>query len=659
MVRHHIASLSLVVLLVCVSMATPSAAQWGPAGVTVCTPPCESPLVVSDGAGGCFVGWNDLRTGDYDVYVQHLDATGRRVANWPEKGFPICTAVNAQGLRAMAADGLGGAFLAWVDERADTIGIYVGRVQDNGTLSSGWPVNGVRVMAHFLDDSPQIFADSSGGVYVAVRDFRTTLGPTGRDIYVQHLDAFGHPAPGWGADGKPVALAPGHQDKFRSCRDGTGGLYFVWDVDGSGHNNVHCQRVLPNGDPAPGWPSSGKQLYPGLGTAGVVPRIVGGATIVVVDAGTNSFLDLSYYTLGVDADGNRAGPWASGPKAMVDALGDTRDMIVVPDGAGGLYGTWMDSRNYNASASDVFVQRIDGSGNPASGWPANGVPAIVGPGFDGAGITAADIHGGAYVVADVEVGIDDDWVAHLTGTGTVAGGWTPGGQAALSSPTHTGAPPAIAADDRGGAFVALEQLYPPSSSHAIVVQHFGGDVPTGTTASMVAADAFSDHVALDWFAAGTLASATVERHVESGDWQRLATVLSDGTGHLRYLDSAVTPGMRYAYRLTYSAGGALEHTPEAWVNVPVLARFALAGAVPNPAPGRNLRVMFSLPSWQPAELELYDLTGRRVSARDVGTLGPGEHSLQLAADMRISPGMYWLRLSQGSERSTARIVVAD
>jgi hypothetical protein len=69
--------------------------------------------------------------------------------------------------------------------------------------------------------------------------------------------------------------------------------------------------------------------------------------------------------------------------------------------------------------------------------------------------------------------------------------------------------------------------------------------------------------------------------------------------------------------------------------------------------------MFSLPSWQPAELELYDLTGRRVSARDVGTLGPGEHSLQLAADMRISPGMYWLRLSQGSERSTARIVVAD
>jgi len=334
-------------------------------------------------------------------------------------------------------------------------------------------------------------------------------------------------------------------------------------------------------------------------------------------------------------------------------------MIAVPDGIGGLYGTWMDSRNYNASATDVFVQRMNTDGDPAPGWPANGLPAIVGPGLDSRGITAVDVHGGAYVVADVEVGIDDDWVTHLAGTGNVAPGWTPGGQAALSSPTHAGNPPAIAADDRGGAFAALEQAYTLSSNHGIVVQHLGGDVPTSTTASLVAADAFSDHVALDWFAARSLASAIVERHVESGDWEQLATILPDGTGHLRYLDRAVTPGTRYGYRLTYNAGAALAHSSEAWVNVPLLARFALAGAVPNPAAGRNVRVAFSLPSWQSAQLELYDLTGRRVSVRDVGTLGPGEHSLQLAADTRVSPGMYWLRLSQGSQRSTARIVVAD
>src|SRR5205814_514689 len=160
-------------------------------------------------------------------------------------------------------------------------------------------------------------------------------------------------------------------------------------------------------------------------------------------------------------------------------------------------------------------------------------------------------------------------------------------------------------------------------------------------------------------ASGSVARATVERHIESGDWEQLATILPDGTGHLRYQDRAVTPGTRYAYRLSYSTGGVLEHSSEAWVNVPLLARFALAGAVPNPAPGRNLRVTFSLPSWQPARLELYDLTGRRVSMREVGTLGPGEHSLQLTADARFSPGMYWLRLSQGAQRATVRIAIVD
>jgi hypothetical protein len=287
------------------------------------------------------------------------------------------------------------------------------------------------------------------------------------------------------------------------------------------------------------------------------------------------------------------------------------------------------------------------------------VPAVVGPGFDYKGITAVDIFGGAYVVASVETSFFDDWVTHLLGTGSVAPGWIPGGQKADDSPTKSdSAPPAIAADDRGGAFATFEQQFP--GSKGIVVQHLGGDVPVAATASLVAADASSDHVALDWFVAGgSVTSATVERHVESGGWEQLGTIIPDGTGHLRYDDRGVTPGTRYAYRLSYGGGSVLAHSTETWVNVPLRARFALAGAIPNPAPGRNLRVTFSLPSAQPARLELYDLTGRLVSAREVGALGTGEHSLQLFADGHVSAGMYWLRLSQATRRATVRIAVVD
>ena len=644
-------------------LATPCWAQWSSAGVIVCGPPFvgSEPLVVSDGAGGCFVGWDDQTASpdSFDVYVQHLDATGRRVANWPARGLPIDAAVNATGLWAMVADGLGGALLACVDHRdPDAQGIYVCRVQYDGTLPPGWPVNGVRVTAHTINNRPQILADSLGGVFVAVDDYRTASGPTGPDIYFQHLDATGHPAPGWGADGLPVAPSPGEQDIFSLCRDGAGGFYFVWFEDGSTQANAHCQHLLGSGVPAPGWPATGKLVYPALGTWGVVPRIGGGAMILANGAGSSG-LDFAYYTLGIEADGSLAAPWSAGPKPAVVAPGTQRDIVVVPDGLGGLYGTWQDDRNYSASASDVYVQRLDTNGNPAPGWPANGVPAVVSPGFDYKGSTAVDIFGGAYVVASVGTSFDDVWVAHLTGSGSAAPGWPPGGKAAVDSPTNVdSARPAIAADDRGGAFAGFEQRFP--GSLGIVVQHFAGDVPTAAAASLVEADAFADRVALDWFASGgAVTSAAVERHVESTGWERLATITRDGTGHLRYEDRAVTPGTRYAYRLSYSAGGVLGHTAEAWVDVPAQARFALAGAIPNPAPGRDLHVTFSLPSPQPARLELYDLTGRLVSAREVGTLGAGEHSLQLEADGRVSPGMYWLRLSQASQRATARIAVVN
>jgi hypothetical protein len=36
-----------------------------------------------------------------------------------------------------------------------------------------------------------------------------------------------------------------------------------------------------------------------------------------------------------------------------------------------------------------------------------------------------------------------------------------------------------------------------------------------------------------------------------------------------------------------------------------------------------MTVQFVLPTTVPARLELFDIAGRRVAARDVGTLGPG------------------------------------
>ena len=84
----------------------------------------------------------------------------------------------------------------------------------------------------------------------------------------------------------------------------------------------------------------------------------------------------------------------------------------------------------------------------------------------------------------------------------------------------------------------------------------------------------------------------------------------------------------------------------------------LLGCTPNPA--RNgLHVAFSLADTRAARLELIDLAGRRVRAADVTAFGPGQHSVNLAREGMPSPGMYWVRLSQGGQTLTTRVAVIE
>jgi hypothetical protein len=87
------------------------------------------------------------------------------------------------------------------------------------------------------------------------------------------------------------------------------------------------------------------------------------------------------------------------------------------------------------------------------------------------------------------------------------------------------------------------------------------------------------------------------------------------------------------------------------------AAFALEGAWPNPSRGGALAVAFVLASAEPAQLELVDVSGRRVLTREVGALGAGRHVVELAGGTRLAPGLYLARITQGSNRGTVRIVV--
>src|SRR5207247_1392556 len=74
------------------------AVDWGSGGTAICTAAGSQTLAgaIPDGARGVLVTWHDLRSGDYDVYVQRLGATGSVASGWTVNGVAVCTATGSQ-----------------------------------------------------------------------------------------------------------------------------------------------------------------------------------------------------------------------------------------------------------------------------------------------------------------------------------------------------------------------------------------------------------------------------------------------------------------------------------------------------------------------------------------------------------------------------------
>lgn len=84
----------------------------------------------------------------------------------------------------------------------------------------------------------------------------------------------------------------------------------------------------------------------------------------------------------------------------------------------------------------------------------------------------------------------------------------------------------------------------------------------------------------------------------------------------------------------------------------------LQGSTPNPSAGEEIRVSFRLPDGAPAELVLFDVAGRRVATREVGSLGAGSHTAVLTPQASLGPGVYIARLTQAGRTRTVKVIVA-
>ena len=83
---------------------------------------------------------------------------------------------------------------------------------------------------------------------------------------------------------------------------------------------------------------------------------------------------------------------------------------------------------------------------------------------------------------------------------------------------------------------------------------------------------------------------------------------------------------------------------------------SLARPSPGPAP-REVIVSFTLPTGRAATLDLVDVAGRSVRRHEVGSLGPGSHTVSLGEAGSLPAGVYWLRLAQDGRWVSRRATV--
>ena len=464
--------LLLTLIMSLVLLSSVSHAAWQPDGVGVSTSTNyqTTQAIASDGAGGAIVTWHDYRSGtSYDIYAQRISASGSPL--WTADGVAISTAVRDQASPTIVSDGVGGAIIAWTDDRTGTFSpdIYAQRINASGAVL--WTANGVALCtAAKAQIAPQVVSDGVGGAVVVWEDGR--VGGTNRDVYAQRINAAG--AAEWTANGVGLCTAANSQYLPKIVSDGAAGAIVTWtDFRIGGVSDIFAQRVDASG--AVVWAANGVGLS-GPASSEYSPVIVAdgaGGAIVTWQDFRSGLADI--YAQRINALG--APQWTLNGVVISAARWDVNGQIVA-DEAGGAIVTWHSIED-DEFEYDLYAQRVDASG--AVEWPAGGVAISTAAGNQVVSAMVPDGDGGAIIAWEDSLYDSssnyDIRAQRVNSSGTAQ--WTAGGVSVCSAENEQHHP-VILADGPGGAIISWEDFRNGSNTDIFALQ-IGpdGTTPTG------------------------------------------------------------------------------------------------------------------------------------------------------------------------------------
>jgi hypothetical protein len=327
----------------------------------------QLPQVVSDGAGGAIVVWEDHQNGNWDIYAQRVDASGTPL--WTAGGIVVCDEEANQYDFYVIADGAGGAIIVWEDERnfylGQSLDLFAQKISSDGIKQ--WSSDGATVAAEASSQQDvRLITDGAGGAILTWEDRRndTFLNNFGYDVYAARLLSNGNIS--W-----EVALVAMVEEQYNPemTTDGAGGAIVSWE-DGRNSpiaHDIYIQRVSSAG--VVQWTPSGSMVKRSLDShfnPNIVTDGASGAVVVWVTSGPT---DNDLYAQRVNPDSTLE--WAAGGVVVCDETTHQQRYRAVSDGNGGVVVMWYDDRA-GAGNDNIYAQRINGTG--AQEWVSTGLP---------------------------------------------------------------------------------------------------------------------------------------------------------------------------------------------------------------------------------------------------------------------------------------------
>ena len=114
-------------------------ALWALDGIPLCPAGGTQtwPVLQQDGSGGAIVAWEDTRDGSQDIYLQRVDGAGNLL--WNPTGLPLCSAAADQHSLVLVRTSTANAIVAWDDLRSGNHDIYAAGVLLNGAVTASPP----------------------------------------------------------------------------------------------------------------------------------------------------------------------------------------------------------------------------------------------------------------------------------------------------------------------------------------------------------------------------------------------------------------------------------------------------------------------------------------------------------------------------------------